>query len=442
MTIAHRLIAVTGLVWLLLSCSSPSQGERAASTAGVGAGAGAGTTARRDASDAASAVDGADAASASNATAVAMTGAAGYGVPEAAPASVAPRDLGAPGAAVARGVPPRNLVRLQPAVVVDATGFERPVAASTLFIPWGWSTQGGVFWGREALCTNGYQLNWAAASPDGHVMIRLLPQDRWESNNYGAAASTPGCRLAPITSVRQYLEGLVRQVQPGARILGFQPRNDLMQQFAQLNNRQPMPMGELRTWVEAAQVQFVFDDRGVPTRGLIALVAVFNLMRTNMGNGTMDALTASTFPGWYVQAPEGYLNEPFFEGLRRSVRTDPEWERRINGHNTRIAQVAIEESRKRAAMIAQSNAEIARIRQEAWASSQESADRRARQFAEVLRGVQSYDDANAPGGRVELSNLYGNAWRMNDGSYVLTNDASFEPWRDLQLAGQRLDATR
>ena len=192
---------------------------------------------------------------------------------------------------------------------------------------------------------------------------------------------------------------------------------------------------------DAQQVQFTFNDRGVQTRGLISVLAVFRLMRTNMGNGIMDALTGSTYPAWYVQAPEGYLNEAFFEGLRRSIRLDPQWERAINGHNSRIAQVAIEESRKRAAMIAQSNAEIAQIRQQAWNNSQESADRRAREFSEVLRGVQSFDDPNAPGGRVELSGLYSNAWRMNDGSYVLTNDASFDPWRDLQVAGQRLDPT-
>ena len=409
---------MAGLLLMLAACSG-SPGGGAANAAADDGGRGAGA--------AAATANGAD---------------AGYGIPSATPpgAGVAARDLGP-----ARGAPPRpaqrNLIRLQPAVVLDATGFERPVAAGTLFIPWGWSTQGGVYWGMEAMCTNGYQFNWAAASPDGRVMIRLLPQDGWESNNYGAQPSSPGCRLAPITSARQYLEGLVRQVQPGARILGFQPRNDLMQQFAQLNSRQPMPMGELRTWVDAQQVQFTFNDRGVQTRGLISVLAVFRLMRTNMGNGVMDALTGSTYPAWYVQAPEGYLNEAFFEGLRRSIRLDPQWERAINGHNSRIAQVAIEESRKRAAMIAQSNAEIAQIRQQAWNNSQESADRRAREFSEVLRGVQSFDDPNAPGGRVELSGLYSNAWRMNDGSYVLTNDASFDPWRDLQVAGQRLDPT-
>ncbi|MGH8240890.1 MAG: hypothetical protein ACREXP_28275 [Steroidobacteraceae bacterium] len=60
----------------------------------------------------------------------------------------------------------------------------------------------------------------------------------------------------------------------------------------------------------------------------------------------------------------------------------------------------------------------------------------------MIKGVQTYDDANAAGGRVELSNLYDHAWRLNDGSYVLSNDASFEPYRDLGMEGQQLAPTQ
>jgi hypothetical protein len=51
-------------------------------------------------------------------------------------------------------------------------------------------------------------------------------------------------------------------------------------------------------------------------------------------------------------------------------------------------------------MIAQSNEEIARIRSEAWNAYQVSADRRARDFSEALRGVQTYRDADSAGGTV------------------------------------------
>ena len=81
--------------------------------------------------------------------------------------------------------PPPGIVRFDRAIIVDAVGFEQPMAASTMFIPHGWQTQGGVVWGREYLCTNGYNVNWSATSPDGSTSITILPQEKWESNNYG-----------------------------------------------------------------------------------------------------------------------------------------------------------------------------------------------------------------------------------------------------------------
>lgn len=342
------------------------------------------------------------------------------------------------------GAPPRGLpasaVRFEPTMIVDATGFQAPMAAATLFVPHGWQAQGGVFWGREAACTNGYVMNWRATSPDGLQSIAVLPQERWESNNYGAPPSTPGCSSAPYTDVRQYLEAVVQRVQPGARIIDFRPREDVRRDLVKLEQSVPMPAGESRTWVEAGEVRYTYADQGQEMQGSVACAAVFNLMRANYGMGPMDALTAFTFPTWSATAPAASFNPAFFEGIRRSIKTDPTWEAKINGHNNAIAQVALEESRKRSEILTRSNADIARIRQEAWDSYTESSDRRAREFGEALRGVNTYTDAAAPTGQVELSAQYGNAWRLNDGSYVLTDDAGFDPWRDLQVEGKRLDA--
>jgi len=156
----------------------------------------------------------------------------------------------------------------------------------------------------------------------------------------------------------------------------------------------------------------------------------------------MDALTGATFGAFAATAPNGQLNFAVAEAIRRSLKTNPQWQARIANHNAAIGRVALEESRKRAQIINETNAEISRIRQEAWNSYQESADRRAREFGELIKGVETYSDADAPTGQVELSHLYDNAWRLNDGSYVLTNDTSFEPYRDIGLDGRRLDPVR
>lgn len=342
------------------------------------------------------------------------------------------------------GAVPAGAIHVERAAIFDPTGFEAPMVATTLFLPRGWQTQGGVLWANEHMCTNGYNFSWTATSPDGSSTINVLPQARWETNNVNGQASTPGCGSAPYTNARQYLESLVQRWRPGARSLDYRVREDLQREYAQLNRSTPMPLGEARSWVEAGEILFAFTERGADMRGSIAAVVAFSGTRMNAGAGlpVMEYFTGFAFPAYGVTAPNGRLNLQFFEAIRRTMKPNPQWEARLSGHNTAIARVAQEENRKRAQIISQSNADIARIREETWNMQQESADRRVREFGELMRGVETYDDTNAPGGQVQLSNLYDNAWRLNDGSYVLSNDVNFEPYRDLGLEGQRLETTR
>ncbi len=332
-------------------------------------------------------------------------------------------------------------MRFERAFIPDATGFERPMAASTLFLPVGWQWRGGVFWGQQFLCTNGYNYEWSAWSPDGAMTVAILPQTKWEMNNYNAPVSSPGCQAAPYSDVQSYLTALAQHWKPGSRIVNFRRRPDVEQEFAGFHSTTPMPMGVVRNWAEAGEMVLAFEDNGRDMRGTVAAAVLFSLTVTEAaGLGRMQALTGYALPAWSAAAPNGRLDTGLAEAIRRSIKANPVWENRITRHNNAIGRVALEESRKRAAIIAQSNAEIARIREEAWSAYQESSDRRAREFGEALRGVETYADPQAGTGTVELSHQYDYAWRMTDGTYVLTNDASFEPYRDLGMAGQRLEA--
>ena len=46
------------------------------------------------------------------------------------------------------------------------------------------------------------------------------------------------------------------------------------------------------------------------------------------------------------------------------------------------------------------------------------------------------------GRAVELPHHYPHAWKLKDGSFVLTDSASFDPQRDLGLAGERLQRAK
>lgn len=343
-----------------------------------------------------------------------------------------------------------NVMRLQPGVIVDATGFAQPMAAASIFIPHGWKTEGGVYWARDFMCTNGYNFIWSATAPDGSMSIGIAPQTAWEMNSAGAAGATrPGCQLMQIQSARQYLENYVTRFIPGARILDFRDRPDLVQQAGIQASRTPMPAGELRSWGEGGEVLFSFNQNGRDMRGSMAAAVQFDYSVTDysqqLGNAPgarSEFLSAYAHPGWVATAPNGQFNFPFFEALRKSIRPNPQWARAIAGHNAAIGQVALDESRKRSKMITETNDYISKLRQDTWNAQQESADRRAREFGELIKGVETYKDEWAPGGQRELSGHYNNAWRLNDGSYVLTDDPNFDPWRDLQLEGKKLEVVQ
>ncbi|MFN0025137.1 MAG: hypothetical protein ACKVS5_14695 [Parvularculaceae bacterium] len=348
-----------------------------------------------------------------------------------------------------------NVLRLEPQVILDATGFAQPMAAATIFVPHGWRTEGGVYWARDFACTNGYNFLWTAASPDGAMSIGIVPQTAWDWNNSNTPATRPGCELAAVKSARDYLQGVVAKNVRGARILDYRERPDLSGLFGP-PTRTAMPMGEARTWTEAGEVFFAFQDKGRDMRGSIAAAVQFSLMTTdlsstfgndptinpqNLGGMQMrtEALTAFAHPGYAATAPNGQFNFAFFEALRKSIRPNQQWSQAIAGHNAVIGQVALDEARKRSKMISETNDYISRLRQDTWNAQAESADRRAREFGELIKGVETYRDPDAPGGTAELSATYSNAWRLNDGTYVLTDDVNFDPWRDLQLEGKKLE---
>ena len=343
----------------------------------------------------------------------------------------------------ARGLP-AGAVRAQRVEIMDLNGFERPLPAAFALIPVGWRAQGGVQWGTQFMCTNGYNFNWFAQSADGLQMVAILPQEKWETNNYGAGPSSPGCPSAAISSIQQYLSMRVSRLWPGARVTGMRPRPDLAAQFRNLNQVTPTAMGEMRTWVEAGEALFSYSDKGRDMRGVVAASVAFSLMRTGgLSPGqSMDALTGFAFPGFAASGPGDQFDPQFAETIRQSFLPNPAWQAEISRHNAAISRSAAEEIRKQGKAIAEYNDYVSLLRQQVSETRASSDERRQREFGEVIKGVETYDDANAPAGQVELSSLYNHAWRLNDGSYVLSNDAGFEPFRDLGVAGQQLEPTR
>ena len=336
----------------------------------------------------------------------------------------------------------KNAVRIAPAAIVDWHGFQQPMVAATMFIPYGWEAEGGIAWGQQYACTNGYAYNWRAKSKDDTQGVVILPQQRWEWNAAGKPGKI-GCSIANIDSVATYIDTILREVRSDARIVKQYPRKDLEQQYAQLNSESETGFQYTRTRLHAGEALIEFSENGTDMRGIVTAAVLFTYIRTGGGNYgvTVENYIGYALPTYVAYAPAPVFNPAFFDGLRRSFTPDPQWEKAISGHNTTIDRINREGIMKRAEITRQTADEIRELNQQAWDRQQRSADRRLREFSEYIRDVETYDDPQSDLGQVELDSGYAHAWRLDDGTYVLTNDHMFNPAKTTGQFGEKLKVT-
>jgi hypothetical protein len=179
-------------------------------------------------------------------------------------------------------------------------------------------------------------------------------------------------------------------------------------------------------------------------RGVVTAAVLFSYIRT--GGQAYGATTENwigyALPSYIAYAPTSKFNRAFFEGIRRSFTPDPQWEQAIAGHNATMGRIEREGIMKRAEITRQTYEEIREMSKKAWDRQKVSADRRAREFSEYIRDVETYDDPKSDLRQVELDSGYEHAWRLDDGTYVLTNDHSFNPVKTTGQFGEQLKISR
>ena len=338
-----------------------------------------------------------------------------------------------------------NAIRLQLAKIMDPNGFKRPMVAVTGLIPAGWQTQGGVVWNTQAGCGAGYQFNWTAASPDGRMAAAVFPGIQWGFSNFNNSGMG-ACPTLRIGNVQQYLQFLVQQARPNARILDFRRRPDVEQEYRQVNRTTPMPLGEVRTWVEAGEVLIGYSDQGYEVResATAAVIISVNRMQGAYVGQTqaMESVTGVGLPGFAFRAPNGQLDLRLAETIRKSLRPTQEWSARISQHNAKMSRMNVEGARKRSQITAQTSKEIMEMNRRSYEERNRIMDRQQREVSESIRDVETYNDPNSATGTVELSNQYKNAWRLDDGTYVLSDQPDFNPYAVYGQGATRLERTK
>lgn len=328
-------------------------------------------------------------------------------------------------------------LRVKPVDIVDRQGFGRPLTAYRLMIPHAWEPHGGVVWGSDGGCNrSGYNFDWRASNADETEGVALLPVINWQSQPGGP------CPQMNVRNARDFLTTVTQKTLPNARILDYRQRPDLMQELQSLSSRQDYGSLAYEMTVDAGEVLIAFQNNGVDSRAsVIAQVILWRMTTPAMyGMPGTDVSGGASLPGFVASAPAGQLDLRVSEAIRKSIQSGQEWSREIARHHAVLNQQNRQHSSRMSQITAQTNNEVSDIIHQGYRNREVIRDRGQRETTETILGVETYND-RVNGGTVQLDNTYSNAWQLDDGSYILTDDHNFNPGVDLGMNGQLLQVT-
>ncbi len=322
---------------------------------------------------------------------------------------------------------------------MDATGFRQPVAAFSVTVPQGWQSKGGIIWGNQNMCNRyGYDMSWAAMSPDQRYGVALLPAVRWTSS---AQSGVQGCPVLQIGSARDAITAIVSRLLPSAQMIDFRPRPDFIQDSGVRPSQTDLGYGSwMRSHVDAGEALYSFQsDQGEEMRMTIGLM--LTAFETNIsGQGMMPDMRfvqGETLPAWIAFAPNGQLDMAIAEQMRKSIQVNPAWQKEILRHR----QIINKDNQRTAANINRINRDtnnyISNLSHESFQNRMAAMDRGSSQFSDMMLERENWRDTD--GSRLNAPMGGDNMWRLDDGSYVSTNDHNFNPLESTGQFGTQLE---
>jgi hypothetical protein len=352
--------------------------------------------------------------------------------PGAAPDITAAWQPGAGNAQAGSAAAPGN--GMQRVAVIDPNGFEKPMPAAWVQVPAGWRTEGGVVWNQQAPCGEIPSYQWQAVSPDGLQRLQMLPSEGWTWDNLGMEVPAGSCPRWPITDVRGYLQSYVQRHRPGARVLDYRARNDL------IRTALPPPVAQTRLWKEGGEILISnAGPQGEVRESIMAVVQFTEITVPGVMPGEVRKyLIGNARTPVVATAPSGQLDLALATHFVLSARPDDQWQARMIKHNGKIAGQNIDGIRARGEVTARTTAEIAENSQSGYESSVASSERTQRLTVDGLMDVTRYRDPTT-GEEVQLDKRYDHGYRAQDGTYFQTDQPVANPYLDLGIEAEEME---
>lgn len=325
--------------------------------------------------------------------------------------------------------------------VEDKTGFDNPVEVSSFLLPANWQVNSSVQWNLYSKCMpEKIQASINAKSLDGEYELMLYPvtQFDWSTDPVQLDAMRRGfypvvCNLSPPLDAAGYIANTlapyVNAKSKSARIIPSlqQLMDSIAMQQTQLARQAGNSAYTHRGSAAEGSLQFADGKEGIAfctvmqtivtmpgTQGGMAsniqgYVSLRVVLKYKTGNEAMARKIMSTFfsstklnPTWFKAVTNFYI------ALGKNIQ-DQNWKHIQEVH----------------AVQQQMGDNIIRSWEQKNAASTAEYSKNNDGFGQYLRGVDSWTDEG--GNKVELTSGYSNAWQKADGSYLLSNDVSFDP---------------
>ena len=325
--------------------------------------------------------------------------------------------------------------------------------AATLLVPRGWTIEGGLSRTDLRLTNMPVMLDLQVTAPDGR-QVHLYPNltFEWVPSAPGQPfeiTSNGNFYLAPPESIGQFLLALYQaNPVPGVadlRLVVDEPAAELTQEvrkaaapFYELVAQMPRDNGvvtQFDTQVSRAVFTYRQGDQLFEETFFVCWQYFVVTMNGQVfsGNWSINNMRSSRGrPG------TDYLRDPVLTAVFHSLRVDPQWQQEMDRYwaelsrtRARGSRVAMEESRKRAELTRKTTEYVNNQMNETWKYGQNLRDATNEDVSDVLLDQIEYNTTN--GQTVKLPSFYEHVYTDGDGNYLLHNDVSWDPNRDLSI---------
>jgi hypothetical protein len=227
----------------------------------------------------------------------------------------------------------------------------------------------------------------------------------------------------------------VRTYRPGAQVIDYRLRPDLAEPIEQ-PAKTPGMDGEIVR--EIGEILIGYHYQGQDYREVIRTTVTVQITTMNVAGMASRFLAGFADPALAMRAPDGQLDFRLFDFVVKSIKLDPQWLQRVTQVNAAIGQAEAKGVRDRFAITTEANDYVSDLIVSGYEGRQRVLDSSNANWSRMTRGVEIPNR----GEQVELPNTYSNAWRLNDGSYVIAEDPSFDPNVTLGVDAYRLTPAR